>query len=43
VLEEFDELLDESEVLLGVEVALSLLLDELALLLDFEASRLSLR
>ena len=43
VLEEFDELLEESEEPLDVDVALSLLVDELALLLDFEASRLSLR
>lgn len=37
------ESLDESEDPLDVEGALSLLLAELAALLDFEASRLSLR
>ncbi|CAM3554911.1 hypothetical protein MYFR107205_16260 [Mycolicibacterium frederiksbergense] len=34
---------DESEELPAVEVELSLLVDELAVLLDFEESRLSLR
>lgn len=43
VLEESDELLDESEEPPEVDVALSLLFDEVAVLLDFEASRLSLR
>lgn len=42
MLDELDEL-DESEELPAVEVELSLLLDELAALLDFEESRLSLR
>lgn len=41
--ESLDEELDESEDPLDVEGALSLLLAELAALLDFEASRLSLR
>jgi len=43
VLDEFDELLEESAEPLDVDVELSLLLDELAVLLDFEESRLSLR
>lgn len=43
MLDEFDELLEESAEPLDVDVELSLLLDELAVLLDFEESRLSLR
>lgn len=42
-LEELDEPLDESEDPLDVDGALSLLLEELAALVDLEASRLSLR